>query len=99
VLGWSQERPGRYGALPASFGLVGEMGRTNEKISPQRVLEAMLKKALAELEKETPLKKTSVDGVVQLLKLYKEYGGNEEGMPKKLRVIWLDEMKAKGQEE
>jgi hypothetical protein len=48
---------------------------------------------------EATLQKTTVDGIVQLLRLYKEYGGDEEGIPKKLRVIWLDEMKAKGQEE
>jgi hypothetical protein len=29
-----------------------------------------------------------------LLRLYKEYGGDEERIPKKLRVIWLDEMEA-----
>lgn len=70
------------------------MGRTNDKISPQKVLEATLKKALSDLERKEPMTKTSVDGIVQLLKIYKEYGGDDEGIPKKLRVIWLDEMKA-----
>ena len=70
------------------------MGRTNDKISLQRLLEATLKKAMSEAESEQGLSKPTLDGIVQLLKLYKEYGGNEEGAPKKLRVIWLDEMKA-----
>lgn len=75
------------------------MGRTNDKISPQKLLEATLKKALAEVEGDKSLTKPTVDGIVQLIKLYKEYGGDEEGIPKKLRVIWLDEMKAKDREE
>jgi len=70
------------------------MGRTNDKISPQRVLEATLKKAMAEVEGDKALTKPTMDGIVQLLKLYKEYGGDEDAMPKKLRVIWLDELKA-----
>jgi hypothetical protein len=74
------------------------MGRTNDKL-PQAVIEAALKKAIASVADEEKLSKTTVDGIVQLLRLYKEYGGDEEGIPKKLRVIWLDEMKAKGQEE
>ncbi len=74
------------------------MGRTNDKL-PQAVLEAALKKAIATVEKEATLTKPTADGIVQLIRLYKECGGDEEGIPKKLRVIWLDEMKAKGQEE
>jgi hypothetical protein len=74
------------------------MGKTNDKL-PQAVLEAALKKAMATVESEKTLSKPTADGIVQLLRLYKEYGGDEEGIPKKLRVIWLDEMKAKGQEE
>jgi NAD(P)H-nitrite reductase large subunit len=66
---------------------------------PQAVLEAALKKAMTSVSAEEKLEKTTVDGIVQLLRLYKEYGGDEERIPKKLRVIWLDEMKAKGQEE
>ena len=80
------------------FRLVGEMGKSNDKL-PQAVLEAALKKAMASVADEEKLLKPTVDGIVQLLRLYKEYGGDEEGIPKKLRVIWLDEMKANGQEE
>ena len=89
------------GALESASGLfvlAGEMGRTNDKL-PQAVLEAALKKAMTSVSEEEKLQKTTVDGIVQLLRLYREYGGDEEGIPKKLRVIWLDEMKAKGQEE
>ena len=74
------------------------MGKTNDKL-PQAVLQAALKKAMKSVSVEATLTKPTADGIVQLLRLYKEYGGDEEGIPKKLRVIWLDEMKAKGQEE
>ena len=88
------------GALESAAGLfvlAGEMGKTNDKL-PQAVLEAALKKAIALVSEEEGLPKTTMDAIVQLLKLYKEYGGDEERMPKKLRVIWLDEMKAKDQD-
>lgn len=75
------------------------MGRTNDRMLPQAVLEAALKKAIVWVSEEKKLSKTTVDGIVQLIRLYKEYGGDEEGIPKKLRVIWLDEMKAKDREE
>jgi hypothetical protein len=74
------------------------MGRTNEKL-PQAVLEAALRKAMSIVSGDQELTKPTMDWIVQLIKLYKEYGGDDEGIPKKLRVIWLDEMKAKGQEE
>lgn len=74
------------------------MDKKNDRL-PQAVLEAALKKAMAEVSGDGKLQKTTLDGIVQLLRLYKEYGGDEERIPKKLRVIWLDEMKAKGQEE
>ena len=69
------------------------MGKTNDRL-PQAVLEAALRKAMATVAQEKALTKTTADGIVQLLRLYKEYGGDEERIPKKLRVIWLDEMKA-----
>lgn len=75
------------------------MGKKNDKMLPQAVLVAALKKALTLVSEEEKLQKTTVDGIVQLLRLYKEYGGDEEGIPKKLRVIWLDEIKAKDREE
>ncbi len=74
------------------------MGKTNEKL-PQAVLEAALRKAMSIVSGDQELTKPTMDWIVQLIKLYKEYGGDDEGIPKKLRVIWLDEMKAKGQEE
>ncbi len=74
------------------------MGKTNDKL-PQAVLEAALKKAMTLVSEEKGLPKPTIDAIVQLLRLYKEYGGDEEGMPKRLRVIWLDEMKAQGHEE
>lgn len=73
------------------------MGKTNDKLT-QAVLEAALRKAMATVELEPKLQKTTADGIVQLIRLYKECGGDEEGIPKKLRVIWLDEMKAKDQD-
>jgi len=75
------------------------MGKTNDKMLPQAVLEAALKKAITAVSEEKKLEKTTVDGIVQLLRLYKEYGGDEERIPKKLRVIWLDEMKANDRDE
>ena len=81
------------------FVLAGEMDNTNDKVSPQELLEAALRKAMASVAEEKTLTKATADGIVQLLRLYKEYGGDEEGIPKKLRVIWLDEMKANDQEE
>jgi hypothetical protein len=90
------------GALQSASGLfvlVGEMDNTKGKFSPHKLLDAALKKAMAAVEDEATLSKSTADGIVQLLKLYKEYGGNEEGIPKKLRVIWLDEMKAKDRAE
>lgn len=64
------------------------------KVSPQKLLDAAMKKAMDTMANEETLSKQTADGIIQLLKLYKEYGGDEEGIPKKLRVIWLDEMKA-----
>lgn len=75
------------------------MDNTNDKVSPQELLGAALKKAMASVEQEKNLSKATADGIVQLLRLYREYGGDEERIPKKLRVIWLDEMKANDQEE
>jgi hypothetical protein len=90
------------GALRSASGLfvlAGEMDKTNGKISPQELLEAALNKAMASVVEEKTLSKATADGIVQLLRLYKEYGGDEEGIPKKLRVIWLDEMKANDRDE
>lgn len=98
MLSWSQERPVALESAPGLFVLVGEMGKTNDKL-PQAVLEAALKKAIELVSGKEALTKTTMDGIVQLIRLYKECGGDEEGIPKKLRVIWLDEMKAKGQED
>lgn len=98
MLGWSQERPGAREGASGLFALAGEMGKTHDKMLPQAVLEAALKKAIVTVEKEETLSKTTADGIVQLIRLYKDCGGDEEGIPKKLRVIWLDEMKANGRD-
>lgn len=63
------------------------------KVSPQQLLDAAMRKAMETIAGKGEFSKTTSDGVVQLLKLYKEYGGDEDEIPKKLRVIWLDEMK------
>ena len=98
MLGWSQEKAGGARERFRPFRLAGEMGKTNDKL-PQAVLEAALKKAIELVSGKDVLTKSTMDGIVQLIRLYKECGRDEEGIPKKLRVIWLDEMKAKGQEE
>ncbi len=69
------------------------MNTIKGKISPQKLLDAAMRKAMASMAGGGDFSKSTSDGVVQLLKLYKEYGGDEEEIPKKLRVIWLDEMK------
>lgn len=96
----SREGPGALESASGLFVWAGEMDdNTNDNFSPQELLQAALKKAMAAVAQEKTLSKTTADGIVQLLRLYKEYGGDEEGIPKKLRVIWLDEMKANDRDE
>ncbi len=58
------------------------------EIGPQELLKAALHKAWITIRQEDKLTKATMDGVVQLLKLHREYSPLED-VPKKYRVEWL----------
>ena len=60
------------------------------EISPRKLLEAALYKAWVTIQQEDKLTKATMDGVVQLLKLHREYSP-QENVPTKYRVEWLTE--------
>lgn len=98
MIAWSQRetRPGGKGR-PA-FCFMAKKDKPEEaqapepkeeiEISPRRLLEAALHKAWVTIRTDDKLTKATMDGVVQLLKLYREYAPQDD-VPTKYRVEWL----------
>ena len=65
------------------------------QVAPQELIEEALEKVRQAVAQEDTVCKQTMDSLVQLLKLRKEYAGQTEG-PETLEIVWTEDLRDDG---